>query len=134
MELLLNSMMYAAVSINVASTMSLESFALNLPTINVAFKYGDLVKDHNLMWSFDMYHTSEHYRAIVDNDSVALAKSMDDLIAQTIDALDRPETPDQGDAQDARAESRLLRRHLGATLRRGAVGRNREQESAGYRR
>ena len=91
MELLLNSMMYAAVSINVASTMSLESFALNLPTINVAFKYGDLVKDHNLMWSFDMYHTSEHYRAIVDNDSVALAKSMDDLIAQTIDALDRPE-------------------------------------------
>jgi hypothetical protein len=88
MGLLLNSMMHAAVSINVASTMSLESFALNLPTINVAFKYGDIVKDHNLMWSFDMYHTSEHYRAIVDNGSVALAKSMDELIAETMDALE----------------------------------------------
>jgi hypothetical protein len=90
MELLLNSMMHSAVSINVASTMSLESFALKLPTINVAFKYGDVVKDHNLMWSFDMYHTSEHYRAIVDNGSVALAKSMDELIAQTMDALEHP--------------------------------------------
>ena len=90
MELLLNSMMHAVVSINVASTMSLESFALHLPTINVAFKYGDVVKDHNLMWSFDMYHTSEHYRAIVDNGSVALAKSMDELIAETILALEHP--------------------------------------------
>jgi hypothetical protein len=90
MELLLNSMMHAAVSINVASTMSLESFALNLPTINVAFKYGDIVKDHNLMWSFDMYHTSEHYRAIVDNGGVALARSMDELLAETTDALEHP--------------------------------------------
>jgi len=90
MELLLNSMMHAAVSINVASTMSLESFALNLPTINVAFQFGDIVKDHNLMWSFDMYHTSEHYRAIVDNGGVALARSMDELLAHTTDALEHP--------------------------------------------
>ena len=84
-------MLHAAVSINVASTMSLESFALDLPTINVAFKFGDLVKDHNLMWSFDMYHTSEHYRAIVENGAVALARSMDELLALTMDALDHPE-------------------------------------------
>jgi hypothetical protein len=90
MELLLNSMMHAAVSVNVASTMSLESFALNLPTINVAFQFGDIVKDHNLMWSFDMYHTSEHYRAIVDNGGVALARSMDELLAHTTDALEHP--------------------------------------------
>ena len=37
-----------------------------------------------------MYHTSEHYRAIVDNGSVALAKSMDELIAETILALEHP--------------------------------------------
>ena len=61
-----------------------------MPTINVAFKYGDVVKDHNLMWSFDMYHTSEHYRAIVDNGGVALAKSMDELLAETMDALEHP--------------------------------------------
>ena len=91
MELLLNSMLHAAVSINVASTMSLESFALDLPTINVGFKCGDLVKDHNLMWSFDMYHTSEHYRAIVENGAVALARSMDELLALTMDALEHPD-------------------------------------------
>ena len=90
MGLLLNSMMHAAVSVNVASTMSLESFALNLPTINVAFKSSATQKDHNLMWSFDMYHTSEHYRAIVDNGGVALARNMDELLAQTIDALEHP--------------------------------------------
>ena len=91
MGLLLNSMMHAAVSVNVASTMSLESFALNLPTINVAFKSSDTLKDHNLMWSFDMYHTSEHYRAIVDNGGVALARNIDELLAQTIDALEHPD-------------------------------------------
>src|SRR5665809_48560 len=53
MDLLLNSMVHAAVSVNVASTMSLESFALSLPTINVAFKFSEVLKDHNLMWSFD---------------------------------------------------------------------------------
>ena len=91
MRLLLNSMMHAAVSVNVASTMSLESFALNLPTINVAFKSSDSIQDHNLMWSFDMYHTSEHYSAIVDNGAVALARNMDELLAETMDALEHPE-------------------------------------------
>jgi hypothetical protein len=90
MRLLLNSMLHAAVSVNVASTMSLESFALNLPTINVAFKSSNNLKDHNLMWSFDMYHSSDHYRAIVDNGAVGLARSMDELLAQTIDALAHP--------------------------------------------
>ena len=95
MSLLLNSMMHAAVSVNVASTMSLESFALNLPTINVAFKSSNTLKDHNLMWSFDMYHTSEHYRAIVDNGAVALARNMDELLTQTMDALEHPDRRQQ---------------------------------------
>ena len=87
MRLLLNSMMHAAVSVNVASTMSLESFALGLPTINVAFKATDEMKDHGLLWSFDMYHTSDHYRALVDNGAVDIVRSMDELLAQTVDAL-----------------------------------------------
>jgi hypothetical protein len=44
------------------------------------------------MWSFDMYHTSEHYRAIVDNGAVVLARSMDELLAHTSDALNVPES------------------------------------------
>jgi hypothetical protein len=88
MQLLLNSMLHAAVSVNVASTMSLESFALGLPTINVAFKSSDEIKDHGLMWSFSMYHTSDHYRALVDNGAVDLARSMEELIELTLQALD----------------------------------------------
>ena len=87
MKLLLNSMMHAAVSVNVASTMSLESFALNLPTINVAFRSSDDIKDHGSMWSFDMYHFSEHYHALVDNGAVEIARSVDELVTMTINAI-----------------------------------------------
>ena len=90
MSLLLNSMMHAAVSVNVASTMSLESFALDLPTINVAFKAREDFTEHNSMWSFDQIHFSEHYHAIVDNGSVDLARSVDQLVAFTIEALKSP--------------------------------------------
>jgi CDP-Glycerol:Poly(glycerophosphate) glycerophosphotransferase len=85
-RLLLNSMLHAAVSVNVASTMSLESFALGLPTINVAFKPNE-VDSSPSMWSFDMYHTSEHYRALVDNEAVDLAHSVENLVAMTAKAL-----------------------------------------------
>jgi hypothetical protein len=90
MTLLLNSMMHAAVSVNVASTMSLESFALGLPTINIAFKSSDEIKDHGSMWSFDMYHFSEHYHAIVENGSVDLARSVDELVDFTTKVLKNP--------------------------------------------
>lgn len=87
MGLLLNSMIHASVSINVASTMSLESFACGLPTINVAFKSTDQVKDHGLLWSFDMYHASDHYRALVENGAVEIVRSMDELVAAAVQAL-----------------------------------------------
>ena len=34
-----------------------------------------------------MYHTSDHYRALVDNGAVDIVRSMDELVAQTIEAL-----------------------------------------------
>ena len=87
MALLLNSVRHAAVSINVASTMSLESFAAALPTINVAFRADPHVRE-KFLWSFEMYHTSEHYRALVENGAVGVARTMDDLVAQTVQALE----------------------------------------------
>ncbi len=87
MNLLVNSMIHAAVSINVASTMSLESFAVGLPTINVAFKSTNQVKDHGLLWSFDMYHASDHYKALVDNGAVDIVRSMDELVEAAIRSL-----------------------------------------------
>jgi CDP-Glycerol:Poly(glycerophosphate) glycerophosphotransferase len=90
LSLLLNSMLHAAISVNVASTMSLESFALGLPTINIAFRSSDEIKDHGSMWSFDMYHFSEHYHALIDNGSVDLARSIDELIDFTIKGLNDP--------------------------------------------
>jgi hypothetical protein len=91
MRLLLNSMLHAAVSVNIASTMSLESFALGLPTINVAFKPTE-VDSSPSMWSFDMYHTSEHYHALVDNGAVDMAHSVEDLVALTSKALEQGAT------------------------------------------
>jgi hypothetical protein len=81
-------MLHAAVSVNVASTMTLESFALGLPTINIAFKSREDRKDQGLMWSFDMYHTSDHYRAIVDNGAVDLARNMEQLVDFTVQAIE----------------------------------------------
>ena len=43
------------------------------------------------MWSFDMYHFSEHYHAIVDNGSVDLARSVGELVAFTQSALNEPD-------------------------------------------
>jgi len=94
--LLLNSMLHAAVTINIASTMTLESFALGLPTINIAFKLSNAVEDNGLLWSFDMYHTSDHYRAIVDNGAVDLARSMEQLIEFTVKALEHGATRKEG--------------------------------------
>ena len=90
-RLLLNSMLHAAVSVNIASTISLESFALGLPTINVAFK-PKAVDSSPSMWSFDMYHTSEHYHALVDNGAVDMAYSVEDLVAMTAKALEQGAT------------------------------------------
>jgi hypothetical protein len=85
---LANSMRYAAVIINVASTMSLESFCVKSPTINVAFQLEEKRRKKTL-WSFNMYHSSVHYRALVENDAVAIARSMGELINHTLEALDK---------------------------------------------
>ena len=87
MRLLLNSMLHASVSVNIASTMSLESFALNLPTINVAMRSSEDVENPTLMWSFDMFHTSDHYKALVDNGAVDVARNIDELVGLTIEAF-----------------------------------------------
>jgi hypothetical protein len=34
-----------------------------------------------------MYHTSEHYRALIENGAVDVARSMEELVASTIDIL-----------------------------------------------
>lgn len=88
MHLLLNSMVHAGVSVNIASTMTLESFALDIPTINVALRSSEDVKNPTVMWSFDMFHTSDHYRAILENGAVDLARSIDELVAMTVKALE----------------------------------------------
>lgn len=38
-----------------------------------------------------MYHFSEHYHALVENGAVALARSVDELVSMTMDALENPD-------------------------------------------
>jgi hypothetical protein len=105
---LLNSMLHAAATINIASTMTLESFALGLPTINVAFKPNGPSEDSGLLWSFDMYHTSDHYRAIVDNGAVDLARSMDELVEFALLAVEHGSR--RGAAMERTLEEKLAYR------------------------
>jgi hypothetical protein len=77
---LLNQMVHAKMIVNVASTMSLESFCLNLPTINIAYTHKVNNKTSNFLWSFDMYHTSEHYKALIQNDAVIVVRNKFELL------------------------------------------------------
>lgn len=87
MSLLLNTIKHASVSVNVASTMSLESFAAGVPTINVGFRARPEIRE-KFLWRFAMYHTSEHYRALIDNGAVEVARNLDELVAMTRDVLE----------------------------------------------
>ncbi|WJW76710.1 hypothetical protein QVG61_06390 [Thiohalobacter sp. IOR34] len=87
MAYMLNQMAHASVSINVASTMSLEGFCLGLPTLNVAYTTATNKKRENLLWSFEMYHSSDHYKALVDEGAVLVAHSKEELINATKESL-----------------------------------------------
>ena len=103
MALLLNSVRHAAVSINVASTMSLESFAAGIPTINVAFRA-------ILMYARSSSGTS---RCIIRASIIglwsktvpsAIARSMDDLVTLTVQALE------QGNLREAAMQRTLAQK------------------------
>ena len=73
-----NQIYHSDILINVASTMSLEGFTLGKTTINIC--YTPVAQRKSLIWDFEMYHSSDHYKAIIENDAVLIARSTDDVV------------------------------------------------------
>lgn len=91
MKLLLNTMTHADVVINVASTMSLEAFAVGKPVINVGYHTNKFDRRVGIMWKFENYHTSEHYGLLLEKKSVAIAYSEVELLDHIKSALANPQ-------------------------------------------
>ena len=90
MKLLLNTMKHADVVINVASTMSLEAFAVGKPVINIGYHTNKFDRRVGIMWKFENYHTSEHYGLLLEKKSVAIAYNEVELLDHINSALAHP--------------------------------------------
>ena len=98
--LLVNQLHHCDVIINVASTMTLEGFAIDKPSINIGFSLGLSV---SARYPMDDYYKSRHYRDIVDTGAARLVENLDQLYKAIDDVLDRK-------LYDVRKQRRVLRK------------------------
>lgn len=84
--LLVNQLHHCDVIINVASTMTLEGFVIDKPSINIGFSLGLSV---SARYPMEDYYKSRHYRDIVDTGAARLVADLDQLYAAIDDVLDR---------------------------------------------
>jgi hypothetical protein len=80
-DLLVNQLQHSDVIVNVASTMTLEGFAIDKPAINIGFTLGLSVSARYPMVD---YYESRHYRDIVESKAARLVMTYEELF----DALD----------------------------------------------
>jgi hypothetical protein len=86
-ELLTNQMNHCDIVVNVASTMTLEGFAANKPTVNIGF---DLGKVDSIHYPLKDYYNSRHYSDVVTSGSVKLARNYDEVFMHICTCLDDP--------------------------------------------
>lgn len=84
-ELLVNQLTHASVGVNVASTMTLEGFAVDLPCVNIGFDMG-LV--NSLHYPLSDYYSSKHYRDVVSSGSVSLVQNFQELYKAIEEAVE----------------------------------------------
>lgn len=97
-DLLVNQLNHCDVIVNVASTMTLEGFAIDKPAINIGFTLGPSVSQR---YPMDDYYKSRHYRDVVDTGAARLVNDYPELFAAIDDVLDR-------DAFDVEKQRRVL--------------------------
>jgi hypothetical protein len=97
--LLVNQLNHADVVVNVASTMTLEGFAIDKPAINIGFSLGLSI---NARYPMEDYYKSRHYCDVVDTGAARLVNDYAELFAAIDDVLDR-------DAFDVEKQRRVLR-------------------------
>jgi hypothetical protein len=86
MALLVNQLNHCDLIINVASTMTLEGFVVDKPSINIGFNLGLTL---SARYPMEDYYKSRHYCDVVDTGAARLVKDYDELFAAIDDVLDR---------------------------------------------
>lgn len=85
MALLINQLHHCDVVVNVASTMTLEGFAIDKPAINIGFTLGE---SKSARYPMDDYYVSRHYRDVVETGAARFVRDYDELFKAIADALD----------------------------------------------
>jgi hypothetical protein len=76
LEDLRDNLFFSDVTINTASTMTLDAVAMNKPIINICFDVEKKIYSKSVKRFYDLIH----YESIINNKSTSLAESKDDLI------------------------------------------------------
>ena len=98
--LLVNQLHHCDVIVNVASTMTLEGFVIDKPSINIGFSLGLSV---SARYPMEDYYKSRHYRDIVDTGAARLVEDYQQLFTAIDDVLNRK-------SYSVRKQRRVLRR------------------------
>jgi hypothetical protein len=85
-DLLVNQLHHCDLIVNVASTMTLEGFVIDKPSINIGFTLGPSV---SARYPMEDYYQSRHYRDIVESGAARLVNSYEELFHCIEDVLDR---------------------------------------------
>ena len=81
----MNQLNHCDMIINVASTMTLEGFAVDKPCINIGFSLGLSL---NARYPMDDYYKSRHYRDVVESGAARLVEDYEQLFQAIDDVLD----------------------------------------------
>ncbi len=85
---LVSSIQHADVVINLASTLTLDAALCDRPVVNIAF---DLSPQRSFQETIERYYSEyDHYRTVVENGAVRLARSSEELLAQVAACLRDP--------------------------------------------
>ena len=83
-DLLVNQLQHCDVVVNVASTMTLEGFAIDKPSINIGFSLGLSV---SARYPMEDYYRSRHYCDVVSSGAAVLVNNYDELYAAIDEVL-----------------------------------------------
>ena len=106
-----DTLFFSDVTINTASTMTLDAIAAKKPIININFDYLERSKEQ----SIKRYYEFVHYKPIVDFKAVDLANSKEDLIVKILSNLENPELNAAGRKT---VEEKILAGNFGDSSRR----------------
>jgi hypothetical protein len=85
-DLLVNQLHHCDLIVNVASTMTLEGFVLDKPSINIGFTLNSSV---SARYPMEDFYQSRHYRDIVESGAAPLVNSYEELFTCIEDVLER---------------------------------------------